>query len=677
MKNRFAVIGFTCFAAFFISTFIKAYFCFALFGAAIILSVVLLRLKKNTIAVVAVTSAASFLIFGAYSYLYIEPCETLYGQTLTVTGTVKERSNPDNDTVSLVISGEADSIPITLSLYTADININPGDKVTFEGRFTPYINNSDFNQRDYNYSRGIFLKAYALSDIEVTETAGFNPLRLIESYSKYLKDTVNEKLSGDNGALLTAIFFGDRSRLSPELSSSIRKSGISHIAAVSGMHLSFIITILVSLIDCTPLRGRGKLKFGIITAVILTLMVFFNMTASVRRSGIMLIIYYSALLFRRKTAPLNSLGLAVLLIILLEPCAVRDTGLILSLCGTYGAGVLSPALSAKFKNNALLQLKEALMTSLCASISVIPVSSVVFGGISLLSVPVSLIIYPFFFIALVFMLILAFSGGLLASPCLFIAGLCSKAIVSICNFTAGFDYSFITFPDGIVIPIITIASLIAAILFMELKRKRLAVASIAVSACLTATTILVDRIVNYDTAIISVLSDGSDYALSVKTKEGVTVILSDKNEKLCKLTKDIMTEYNIKELGLLCVTEASDSYIEAFDSINCKELYTPAQEKIIYTVNNDYLIEADNGVTAIDIRGNRFILAPSGTENLTADFIVYSGCKKAFGNYGKNVTIFSDKRFYNMDAHNNRIINSYYEKAEIHIDKNGSFRIID
>lgn len=675
MKNRFAIIGFTCFSAFFISSFLKAYFCLALFGTGVLLSAVLLLLKKNTIAVVAVTSAASFLIFGGYNLLYIEPCESLYGKTLTVTGTVKERGNPDNDTVSLVISGEADNIPVTLALYTTDSNINAGDKVSFEGRFTPFRNNRNFSERDYNYSKGIFLKAYALSDIEVTETA-LNPFGFIEDYSAYLKDIVAERLSGDTGALLTAIFFGDRSRLSYDLSSSIRKSGVSHIAAVSGMHLCLIVTILVSLINCTPLRGRAKLKFGIIAVIILTLMVFFNMTASVRRSGIMLIIYYAALLFRRKTAPLNSLGLAALLIILIEPCAVRDTGLILSICGTYGAGVLAPALSVKFRDNAFLPIKEALMVSLFACLATLPVASIVFGGISLLSVPTSLIIYPFFLIALIFMLILAFSGGLLAAPCLFIAGLCSKAIAAICSFFGSFDYSFITFPEGVIIPIITIAALIAVPLFMELKRKRFALASMAVSVCLTATVILFDRIITYDTAIVSVLSEGEEYALSVKTKEGVTLILSDKNEKLCKLTKDILTEYNTNELGLLCITNMDDSYIKAFNNIKYKELYTPALGKRIYTVNDDYRIEIDNGITALDIRGIRFILAPSGTERLTGDFIVYSGYKKAFGNFGSSVTIFSDKRFYNMEDPKVRVINSYYEKAEIHIDKKGNYSIL-
>ncbi|MGN0589160.1 MAG: ComEC/Rec2 family competence protein [Ruminiclostridium sp.] len=667
MKNRFAVTGFTCFGAFFISSFLKAYLCFALFGAGALISVILLLLKKNTIAVVAVTSAASFLIFGAYSSLFIEPCEKLYGETLNVTGRIKEIGNPDNDTVSLVISGEANNTPVTLALYTTDSNISVGDKVSFEGRFTPFRNNTNFSERDYNYSKGIFLKAYPVSEIEITEEAGFNPFGFIGAYSEYLKGIVRERLEGDNSALLTAIFFGDKKGLSYDLSSSVRKSGVAHIAAVSGMHLCLIVTILVSLLSCTPLRGRNKLCFGIIAVIILTLMVFFNMTASVRRSGIMLIIYYAALLFRRKTAPLNSLGLAVLLIILIEPYAIRDTGLILSLCGTYGAGVLAPALSVKFKDNAFLPIKEALMVSLCASISTLPVASLVFGGVSLLSVPTSLIIYPFFFIALIFMLILAFSGGLLAAPCLFIAGLCAKAIASICSFLGGFDYSFITFPEGIVIPIITIAALIAVPLFMELKRKRLVIASIAVSLCLAATVILIDRIITYDDAIVSVLSDGSGYALSVKTKEGVTVILSEKNEKLCKLTRDIMTEYNTDELGLLCIAKDSDSYIKAFDSIKYMELCTPAEEKTVYTVNDDYKVELENNTVTLDIRGNRFILAPSGTEGLTADFIVYSGYKKAFGNFGSSVTIFSDKRFYNMEDPIAKVINSYYETAEMHI----------
>ena len=120
-------------------------------------------------------------------------------------------------------------------------------------------------------------------------------------------------------------------------------------------------------------------------------------------------------------------------------------------------------------------------------------------------------------------------------------------------------------------------------------------------------------------------------------------------------------------MGLLCIAKDSDSYIKAFDSIKCREFYTPAEEKTVYTVNDDYKVELENNTVTLDIRGNRFILAPSGTEGLSADFIVYSGYKKAFGNFGSDVTIFADKRFYNMEDPIAKVINSYYETTEMHI----------
>lgn len=674
MKNRFALIGFTCFACFFIGSFLNAYFSFALFGTGLLVSVILIRFGKKTIAVAAITAAASFLIFGAYTSVFIEPCQALYGKVLPVTGTVLEKKSPDNDTVSLVVSGNSGDTPLKLTLFTADTDIEVGDRIAFEAKLSEFRNNTNFSERDYNYSKGIFLKAVVISEIEITEKASFNPVGLITDYSEYLKGTIAGKLEGDTGALISAMFFGDKSRLSDELSSDIRRSGISHVTAVSGMHLSLIVTVILSVIGCLGLKGHNIISFCLVVIITLTFMVFFEMTPSVCRSGIMLIIYHGASAFRRKSSPLNSLGLAILVIMLPEPYACRDTGLILSACGTIGAGVIAPAITVKFKASRFSSFKEAVTVSICASLATLPVSSVVFGGTSILSAVTSILIYPFFLVAVVAVLIFAFSGGILASPCLFAAGVASNAIIAICRFLGGFDYSFISFSDNPLISAVILLSFGAVTILLNVLRKKNAVTTAAVSVCVVITLILVNKLAMRNTAVISVLSDGSDCIMSVKTHEGITVIASDKNEKLGRYISDTLSEYNMNSIDLLCILNAEADYFTAYSSLKYDNIHTPDKENTLYRINDTYSLTVKGNSALLDINGSSFMIAPSGTEGISADFIIYYGYKKDFGNYGNNVTIFSDKKFYNTETIKNTI-NSYYENAEIHIDKDGNYTL--
>ena len=674
MKNRFTLIGFTCFICFFIGSFLNEYFCFGFFGLGLPISLILIRLEKKTIAVAAITAAASFLISGVYSSVFISPCRQLYGKTLSVEGRVIERRCPDNDTVSLVVSGTSENIPIKLTLFTPDTNIETGDTIVFDAKLSEFRNNSNFSERDYNYSKGIFLKAAVVSEIEIKEKASFNPVGLITDYSEYLKEIISGKLEGDTGALLSAMFFGDKSRLSDELSSNIRKSGISHATAVSGMHLSLIVTIILCAIDLLGLKGHNIIRFILVVIITSVFMIFFELTPSVCRSGIMLIIYHGASAFRRKTSPLNSLGLAMLLIILPEPYACRDTGLILSVCGTIGAGVIAPAISASFRSSRFSAFKEAVTVSICASLATLPVSSIVFGGTSVLSAVTSILIYPFFFVAVVAVLIFAFSGGIAASPCLFAAGIASNAIIAICGFLGSFDYSFISFSGNPLISAVILLSFGAVTVFLALLRKRNAVTAAAVSVCIVATLILCNKLALTNTAVLSVISDGNDCILSVKTNEGIAVIASDKNEKLGNYISDTLTEYNLNSVDLLCILNTEEDYFTSYSSLKYDNLHTPDKGNMLYKVNGDYSITVKGSTAFLDIYGNSFIIAPSGTEELTADYIVYYGYKKSFGNYGNNVTIFSDKKFYNMETTKN-VINSYYEDTEIHIDSDGNCTI--
>lgn len=417
-----------------------------LFAAALFLFGLLLLLrKKREMFWIAGTLAAAMLLFGIYRLTVIEPQRAFIGRTALVTGTVSECTYPDNDTVRLTVEGNANGVSIRVMLYTPDFGACLGDTISFHAVFSDFRESADFSESDYSFSEGIFLRARAADDPKILKKAEFSLFRLPKEFSVFLRERIGRILNGDEGGLIRAMLFGDRSGLSPSLSVYLKRAGLSHMTAVSGMHLSLIVHSAVLVIGLFAKR-RVFLRFALTVGLIAVLMVFFGMTASVMRSGLMLLLCYGAEPLRRKTETTHTLGVAVLLITLFQPYACRDLGLWLSILGTLGTGALAPTVCRRvIRKPRFRRLKEAVLTSVCAVVCTSPVSVLCFGGISLLSPIATLLVYPLFLLILLLMLPLAASGGLLAEVLLLPAGLAAKAMIALIRTLGGLWFGYAAF----------------------------------------------------------------------------------------------------------------------------------------------------------------------------------------------------------------------------------------
>lgn len=667
--HSFALIGFTIYAGLFCASFLNSWLCFGIFLLLLPLGAVLPR-KSPAISVFTITLSAAFLIFGAYYCVFIEPCYELYGKECAVIGEITDITAPSNDTVCLTISGEAEGKPIKFTVFTEDSGYSTGERVSLTARFSQLRDNSAFSERGYYFSRGVFLKGTALTDPQVTAPAPFSVTNAITDYSAYLKGIITDRLSGDSGALLSGIFFGDKSRLSPELKSDIRKCGLSHLTAVSGMHLSLAAGLIIAFLEALGLSRRPRLKFLGALLIICTFMVFFGMTASVRRSGIMLIIYYGAFALRRKSAPLNSIGFALLLILVIEPYSCRDAGLFLSVCGALGAGVLSPKVcKAVIKSRRFYGLKSFVITSVCASLATIPGSALFFGGFSVIS-PLSLVlVYPFFFAAIAIMPIFALSGGLFAEALLAPAGAAADIMGKITGLLGKIPYCY-TEIKGDYFPAFLAVTIGAGIMvYLLCGRKRLMQFGV-ISLCALVGISCAYRLLNYDNSIVTVKSDGENSLILIETKEGITAIASEESEKINAFIQDKLMGSG-KDRLLLLACGGNEEFTAGLTDIPCLALCRTDTENISYDVSGAYSVTAENGIITAEINGVTILCAPSGTEALSGDIAVYSGYRESFGNFGKYVTFLSHKRFYNTEG----AYCPYYEEKEIIIDKNGKILI--
>ncbi len=657
-KRKYTIVGF-----FYLLGLICAYFMGKQLSAAafIILGIIffVIRIVKGREYFEIMAVAAAFLVSVCYETAFVDKVLELDGKSAYVTGRITERRSPDNDTVLLSVDGEADGIPVKFTLFASDTGIEVGDKVKFTAIFSRYINKEYFAEETYYRSKGIFLKAYADSEISV-ENGTADPLILMNRLSGYFMNRLDGFFSDDAGAIIKAMLFGNKSELSPRLSSNINRSGISHLTAVSGMHLSMMAHIAAAAVKVVFGRKRRVAAF-VASFYVILLSLFFGMTISVIRSGIMLLFYYGGEIIGRKTRTIVSIDRALLLIIGVNPCACLDVGLWLSVLGTFGVGVVSPLMHKKLRVRRRNHIKSLLVTSLSATLCTAPVGMFCFGGISLAAVITNLLVDP------LFMLIMTFTPlGLilpeLLSPLIYTAGAAAYIMSYIINSIGETEISYIE-TDNKTMACFTAVFTVSAVISLLLFGKETAIYTAVSVFCAFIAALSAAEIAEYDNIKLSVHSDGTAAVLTVSDKSGVSVYaVSD-----CEKTGNMIYEYAVgRRTRFVCVAADTDNNNEISQADYSCELHLPENGDMTYNLG-EYSVTVKGGEIFLNIRGVSVSMTDIKSEN-KSDIAIRLGYGKEIESYGNSATVLCHKRFYNC----NGAVNACYTPVEFVINPDGS-----
>ena len=153
---------------------------------------------------------------------------------------------------------------------------------------------------------------------------------------------MNKLLNVDESALCIGILIGDREQISEEIEDNFKNSNLTHMLAVSGSHVTYIITAFASTL------GKTNKKFTKIFTIIFLIffMALTGYTASVIRACIMGILVLLASILYRKSDTINNLGISAFIILLINPYTITDLGFLLSYGGTIGIVLLNKLISS-------------------------------------------------------------------------------------------------------------------------------------------------------------------------------------------------------------------------------------------------------------------------------------------------------------------------------------------
>lgn len=222
--------------------------------------------------------------------------------------------------------------------------------------------------------------------------------------------------------MVKGFLIGDTSDMSTETLRDFRRTGVSHLFAVSGMHITVLLGFVELILRKLYVHKIGRMAAVWVLSIGLLCLTGFSMSAL--RSVFMLWIAYIAFLFSEESDAPTTLFIAVSLTMIIFPYSVYELGLWMSFLATLGLVTVYPivdeAIRLPKKENILFYisfraLKAIAMTAIMTLIStmfLLPIQWYFFGELSLVSVPANMLLSPISTVFMVLGLISMVLGGI-------------------------------------------------------------------------------------------------------------------------------------------------------------------------------------------------------------------------------------------------------------------------
>ncbi len=272
-----------------------------------------------------------------------------------------------------------------------------GSVLKIRGKLEPL---SDDGYGNYLAMQGIRARMKKGTIISVSPPSGTSLLGTLATLRGYTERRITLLYPEPAAALLIGLLTGSRGQLSDRLEEHLKRTGLTHIVAISGSNITIILTSIGWMLFFLPLRW----KFGPSVIGIILFTFFVGASASVVRAAIMGILGLLAL----QTGRLKDTRLAILwtafLMVLWNPATLwYDAGFQLSFFAVIGLCELNPILQPLCKRlPAAFGMRDALITTIAASSVSVPWATFRFGTFSFIAPLANILVLPFIPLAMLF-----------------------------------------------------------------------------------------------------------------------------------------------------------------------------------------------------------------------------------------------------------------------------------
>lgn len=239
--------------------------------------------------------------------------------------------------------------------------VGAGDAVQLAGELSGFSLPRNPGQRDlrgYARNRGLHGRLFVRSDGQLQRLAAarWGVWRAADQIARRGEAVLHQVLGVEKGALAAALVVGRRGSLAAELEDQLMVTGTIHMLSVSGMHMGIVAVVFRAVGVALGLRTVGLILFVGSLSVLFVLVT--GAKPPILRSAILVGVVLAAASCRRQPSPLNSLGLAALLLMLMNPTDLTQVGVQLSFLAVatlFGCGQRYQAIEDEWKTEQALE----------------------------------------------------------------------------------------------------------------------------------------------------------------------------------------------------------------------------------------------------------------------------------------------------------------------------------
>lgn len=370
-----------------------------------------------------------FYSFGAIEFMLVDQASKgrfaeFAEKTVTVDGFVDSEPDIKDSRVSYVIRVEvikaedgttAKGGKLMLGLpWEAGMKLfEYGSGLTFTGRLTlpkGVRNPGGFDYRRYLAQKGVSASVF-VSYISIREgkyNKGNFFVKAGQSIKYRIVGVIEKSLPRQQAGLLNGMLIGYRDGLSQEVTDAFSAAGLTHIMAVSGANIVFLILPLAFLFKRLRLGNKAS---GILIMVFLSVFIFIaGFEPSVLRAVVMASVVLIARMLNRETDVYTTVAFAVMLLLTASPYMLFNVGFQLSFAATLSIVLFYRNIKALLTRICIPSgIAGVLSATLAAQLGVLPVTLACFNRVSLISVLSNLLAVPLLeFITILGMLMAVF-----------------------------------------------------------------------------------------------------------------------------------------------------------------------------------------------------------------------------------------------------------------------------
>lgn len=342
----------------------------------------------------------------------------------------------------VTIDGEECPSKVMLYFYSEPPELEYGARLSM--RVNTWLPGENADSSGFDYAAWLWRQRVALgasaksrSEITIEPPSSFSLTGWSLESRARLNAVIERVFPADSAPFAAALITGDKSAMPEEEKENYRRAGVSHLLALSGLHVSALFLCLEFLLR--KMRVNRRAAFSVSLGLMAVYTVVVGCPASIVRAAVMYAAARIGAFSGRPRDGLTTLSAALLILLIVNPLYIEDVGFLLSFTAVGGLAVLAPGwLNAPRKNDAdrpmrvpsrlesaLANVAQNLIASMAAQLGTLPVVACQFNQLPVwfllfnaVLIPAMTLIYP----ALLFVTLLgcvwttggAVLGGVLA-----------------------------------------------------------------------------------------------------------------------------------------------------------------------------------------------------------------------------------------------------------------------